>query len=74
MSNGSSPLTRGKPVLALSAPTVPGLIPAHAGKTVPVHTPARGVHGSSPLTRGKLHVGHLLTWYLGLIPAHAGKT
>ena len=31
---GSSPLTRGKLVLAVRDPRRPGLIPAHAGKTV----------------------------------------
>ena len=30
---GSSPLTRGKPADAIRRPQVPGLIPAHAGKT-----------------------------------------
>ena len=30
---GSSPLTRGKPLVASSAYCAPGLIPAHAGKT-----------------------------------------
>ena len=33
-SRGSSPLTRGKPRLAAYVGDVPGLIPAHAGKTV----------------------------------------
>ena len=32
--NGSSPLTRGKPFARVSPPAPPGLIPAHAGKTV----------------------------------------
>ena len=32
---GSSPLTRGKPHLAPPGPRGPGLIPAHAGKTLP---------------------------------------
>ena len=71
---GSSPLTRGKRV-APPAPTVgPGLIPAHAGKTLKSATFARRVTGSSPLTRGKRD--HLTDRNPdeGLIPAHAGKT
>ena len=30
---GSSPLTRGKPLMTDTAGKMPGLIPAHAGKT-----------------------------------------
>ena len=33
MTDGSSPLTRGKPVPSLRTPPADGLIPAHAGKT-----------------------------------------
>ena len=33
VARGSSPLTRGKPILACDANDVEGLIPAHAGKT-----------------------------------------
>ena len=32
---GSSPLTRGKPALVRTSPGLAGLIPAHAGKTLP---------------------------------------
>ena len=49
---GSSPLTRGKPVLCPDVHLVGGLIPAHAGKT------GRGVlrrvsHGAHPRSRGE---------------------
>ena len=72
--SGSSPLTRGKPVTTLPGAVGLRLIPAHAGKTVPVDHESGRVGGSSPLTRGKQ--GHPLrpVGVHGLIPAHAGKT
>ena len=71
---GSSPLTRGKHDRELRRRHVPGLIPAHAGKTL---TPAGQLvidGGSSPLTRGKLPISYPKLGPSGLIPAHAGKT
>ena len=50
---GSSPLTRGKPVRRCGTGEYVRLIPAHAGKTAALERPARGGSGSSPLTRGK---------------------
>ena len=49
---GSSPLTRGKQVPAVGLPQMPGLIPAHAGKTCSTrHTsPHEGAH---PRSRGE---------------------
>ena len=37
--HGSSPLTRGKRLLRSRISPRPGLIPAHAGKTISTHTP-----------------------------------
>ena len=71
---GSSPLTRGKHDRELRRRHVPGLIPAHAGKTL---TPAGQLvidGGSSPLTRGKQTGRDGGSRRTGLIPAHAGKT
>ena len=71
---GSSPLTRGKPRPDSLGRVLPGLIPAHAGKTIWGSPTAGTYKGSSPLTRGK----HRADWprgrSAGLIPAHAGKT
>ena len=49
---GSSPLTRGKPTRATWQGTHPGLIPAHAGKTVEVHVGDRE-GGAHPRSRGE---------------------
>ena len=71
---GSSPLTRGKHDRELRRRHVPGLIPAHAGKTL---TPAGQLvidGGSSPLTRGKPSRVIWSVMCVRLIPAHAGKT
>ena len=52
MSRGSSPLTRGKPVLAVLADRQERLIPAHAGKTA--HAPVRAHTGRAhPRSRGE---------------------
>ena len=71
---GSSPLTRGKLVLAAALGGRDRLIPAHAGKTHPRAVGGHGHKGSSPLTRGKLAWLHPYQRRRGLIPAHAGKT
>ena len=49
---GSSPLTRGKPKWAVGPSCVPGLIPAHAGKTstASARPPKSGAH---PRSRGE---------------------
>ena len=71
---GSSPLTRGKPLVGRSFSMVSRLIPAHAGKT------ARGsvgvnMTGAHPRSRGENpRDSHERRPDHGLIPAHAGKT
>ena len=54
---GSSPLTRGKPVWASSRLWAPGLIPAHAGKTstASARPPRTGAH---PRSRGENCAGY----------------
>ena len=49
---GSSPLTRGKLVGGETELSIPGLIPAHAGKTVGQGTPTVG-HRAHPRSRGE---------------------
>ena len=49
---GSSPLTRGKPVMQLSSVFSPGLIPAHAGKTYRFD-PSASWHPAHPRSRGE---------------------
>ena len=71
---GSSPLTRGKRVDAVSVCVESGLIPAHAGKTPALVTMDEIWKGSSPLTRGKRGAARVADAAHGLIPAHAGKT
>ena len=50
--SGSSPLTRGKPIARPHSGSCTGLIPAHAGKTAPGPTPARG-WAAHPRSRGE---------------------
>ena len=71
---GSSPLTRGKHDRELRRRHVPGLIPAHAGKTRPrASSPA--CTGAHPRSRGEnAHPGRSTRHRRWLIPAHAGKT
>ena len=71
---GSSPLTRGKLTSGEAAKLVGGLIPAHAGKTMPGGERVELGTGSSPLTRGKRVDPVGARDLRGLIPAHAGKT
>ena len=71
---GSSPLTRGKLRATHRVGRVPGLIPAHAGKTTTARQLAKRAGGSSPLTRGKRVCRVATRRPGGLIPAHAGKT
>ena len=49
---GSSPLTRGKPIMAPEPAKVTGLIPAHAGKTSTCST-SGGHEGAHPRSRGE---------------------
>ena len=71
---GSSPLTRGKPATSGLPHSPHGLIPAHAGKT-PIDDLCGAKHlGSSPLTRGKHGYRRKGVPRGRLIPAHAGKT
>ena len=49
---GSSPLTRGKPILTGAITHCPGLIPAHAGKT-PSHPARSGGAWAHPRSRGE---------------------
>ena len=49
---GSSPLTRGKLMPVATGTVMPGLIPAHAGKT-PLHLSDNLVNGAHPRSRGE---------------------
>ena len=49
---GSSPLTRGKPRVSANSWAMAGLIPAHAGKTLPSRH-ARSPRGAHPRSRGE---------------------
>ena len=49
---GSSPLTRGKHTVAIREPSLPGLIPAHAGKT-PASTLKPPSSAAHPRSRGE---------------------
>ena len=71
---GSSPLTRGKPVWDGIKTGAERLIPAHAGKTAPGRRDGRGP-GAHPRSRGEnAHGRGGPASGSGLIPAHAGKT
>ena len=74
MLNGSSPLTRGKRVAPPAPPVGPGLIPAHAGKTV-LDNAEYFTAWAHPRSRGEnLHRPESPAPRPRLIPAHAGKT
>ena len=49
---GSSPLTRGKPSTVRASPSPPGLIPAHAGKTL-AYKRKHTFHEAHPRSRGE---------------------
>ena len=73
-SQGSSPLTRGKPRPSGTPTGGGGLIPAHAGKTI-VQTVQLKHSGAHPRSRGENpHFPQNTATIIGLIPAHAGKT
>ena len=70
MARGSSPLTRGKPYLSVLDDRVPGLIPAHAGKTWAypsatfpprAHPRSRGENSASALAFSRPHGSSPLT-------------
>ena len=74
VARGSSPLTRGKPTEEDPHPYVLGLIPAHAGKTLPPYR-RRSTRWAHPRSRGENLGGRGPRWFgTRLIPAHAGKT
>ena len=54
--DGSSPLTRGKPVTNSKAQLTRGLIPAHAGKTH-THDVMQTTHTAHPRSRGENEYG-----------------
>ena len=55
---GSSPLTRGKPADLFQTYVLPGLIPAHAGKTV-VDAISSNDFGAHPRSRGENSAQHV---------------
>ena len=70
---GSSPLTRGKPVARDVLGAALGLIPAHAGKTLVVH-PARVRYTAHPRSRGENELRVLRpTKTMGSSPLTRGK-
>ena len=73
MARGSSPLTRGKHALSIRVRRALGLIPAHAGKTLPV-SPRRSRTRAHPRSRGeniKAAVSVVVEW--GSSPLTRGK-
>ena len=73
MSEGSSPLTRGKLHATPQADDVPGLIPAHAGKTRPSSAPCWWGR-AHPRSRGEN--GGVIVYpdgYVGSSPLTRGK-
>ena len=71
---GSSPLTRGKRIHRSRQRHLPGLIPAHAGKTEAV-TAVSVFEWAHPRSRGEnFRLRMRAPVQGGLIPAHAGKT
>ena len=70
---GSSPLTRGKPVPASWLGQVPGLIPAHAGKTS-APSPVGDWFRAHPRSRGENRNRHRPSYFLdGSSPLTRGK-
>ena len=71
--SGSSPLTRGKPSVATSHYLLPGLIPAHAGKTGRSRGPRQST-GAHPRSRGE-NISALVAGlvYFGSSPLTRGK-
>ena len=71
---GSSPHTRGAPLLVGGDISCLGIIPAYAGSTWPPPPPVPGPPGSSPHTRGARKAGAGARTYTRIIPAYAGST
>ena len=73
LGQGSSPLTRGKRVIVVFGNVEVRLIPAHAGKTLPV-TLKRGAITAHPRSRGE-NLGHVSAakWNAGSSPLTRGK-
>ena len=70
---GSSPLTRGKQILAKTPEIVIRLIPAHAGKTIPRST-RHGARWAHPRSRGENWAWSSIAWAaLGSSPLTRGK-
>ena len=59
--DGSSPLTRGKPEIALDEARTEGLIPAHAGKTA-LDSRFHAVERAHPRSRGENGIVRMLSW------------
>ena len=73
LSEGSSPLTRGKPTDKVCGGVGHGLIPAHAGKTYPyARTQLR--RRAHPRSRGENHLTMwIVAWLVGSSPLTRGK-
>ena len=71
---GSSPLSRGIPVLEIMSVPAVGIIPALAGNTKAAPVDTRRGGGSSPLSRGIHYRDSWVCWCSGIIPALAGNT
>ena len=70
---GSSPLTRGKPMTPAARPALSGLIPAHAGKT-PTAYPFWALARAHPRSRGENGVIFSPpSWWRGSSPLTRGK-
>ena len=70
---GSSPLTRGKRRLGSATGRLPGLIPAHAGKTITPHKPGSRVE-AHPRSRGEnVWMPVHTAWMPGSSPLTRGK-
>ena len=71
---GSSPLTRGKRYAYTMHGYLPGLIPAHAGKTTDINRRSINKRAHPRSRRENTAAGLPAAGAGGLIPAHAGKT
>ena len=74
VTEGSSPLTRGKPLGAVSLVVRGRAHPRSRGENIEDVRAVPTALGSSPLTRGKRSRAATRSARAGLIPAHAGKT
>ena len=74
LSLGSSPRMRGTPAPAMPSSRLSGIIPAYAGNTLCVYSPAARRAGSSPRMRGTQYWRVRAVGLHGIIPAYAGNT